>query len=150
MNQDGVKKVVLAYSGGLDTSVILKWLQEEYKADVITFCADLGQDEELTGLHAKARKCGAVKSYIEDLQDEFVQDFVFPMLQANAIYENSYLLGTSIARPLIAKRLVEIAVKADNAESAVQIRQFLEGVRAVCDEHGILHLIYRYIEIHNM
>ncbi|OGV72685.1 MAG: argininosuccinate synthase [Lentisphaerae bacterium RIFOXYB12_FULL_65_16] len=109
-------KVVLAYSGGLDTSVILKWLQEEYKAKVVCFCADLGQEEELTGLDAKARKCGAVKSYIEDLREEFVRDFVFPMLQANAIYEGCYLLGTSIARPLIAKRLVEIAV-AEKAEA---------------------------------
>jgi argininosuccinate synthase len=108
-------KVVLAYSGGLDTSCILTWLQEKYQAEVITFCANVGQDEELDGLHEKAKACGAVKSYIEDLTEEFARDFIFPMFQANAIYENMYLLGTSIARPLIAKRLVEIA-KAENAE----------------------------------
>ncbi len=109
-------KVVLAYSGGLDTSVILKWLQEEYQAEVITFCADLGQEEELSGLDEKAFATGAVKSYVEDLRQEFVEDFVFPIMRANAIYEGSYLLGTSIARPLIAKRLVEIA-QAEGAEA---------------------------------
>ncbi|MEA2013549.1 MAG: argininosuccinate synthase [Verrucomicrobiota bacterium] len=109
-------KVVLAYSGGLDTSVILKWLQVEYDAEVITFCADLGQEEELDGLHEKAKECGAVKSYVDDLREEFVEDFIFPMMQANAIYEGTYLLGTSIARPLIAKRMVEIA-KEHNAEA---------------------------------
>ena len=108
-------KVVLAYSGGLDTSCILTWLREKYNAEVVTFCADLGQEEELTGLHEKAKATGAVKSYIEDMTEEFVRDFVFPMFQANAIYENLYLLGTSIARPLIAKRLVEIA-KEEKAE----------------------------------
>jgi argininosuccinate synthase len=108
-------KVVLAYSGGLDTSCILTWLREKYDAEVITFCADIGQEEELDGLHEKAYATGAVKSYIEDLSEEFARDFIFPMFQANAIYENMYLLGTSIARPLIAKRLVEIA-KAENAE----------------------------------
>lgn len=108
-------KVVLAYSGGLDTSCILAWLREKYNAEVVTFCADLGQEEELTGLHEKAYATGAVKSYIEDLTETFARDFVFPMFQANAIYENLYLLGTSIARPLIAKRLVEIAA-AENAE----------------------------------
>ena len=108
-------KVVLAYSGGLDTSCILTWLQEKYQAEVVTFCADVGQQEELDGLHEKAYATGAVKSYIEDLNEEFARDFIFPMFQANAIYENMYLLGTSIARPLIAKRLVEIA-KAENAE----------------------------------
>ena len=102
-------KVALAYSGGLDTSVILKWLQEEYDAEVVCFCADLGQEEELSGLDAKARKTGAKKCYIDDLREEFVRDYVFPMLQTNAVYEGGYLLGTSIARPLIAKRLVEIA-----------------------------------------
>ncbi len=109
-------KVVLAYSGGLDTSVILKWLQEEYSAEVITYCADLGQEEELTGLDEKAFQTGAAKSYVEDLREEFVRDFVFPMMRANAIYEGSYLLGTSIARPLIAKRLVEVA-EAEGAEA---------------------------------
>lgn len=109
-------KVVLAYSGGLDTSVILKWLQDEYGAEVITFCADLGQEEELSGLHEKAYKTGAVKSYIEDLTEEFARDYIFPMFQAGALYENVYLLGTSIARPLIAKRLVEIA-QAEGADA---------------------------------
>ncbi|MFA6930280.1 MAG: argininosuccinate synthase [Lentisphaeria bacterium] len=108
-------KVVLAYSGGLDTSCILTWLQEKYQAEVVTFCANVGQDEELDGLHEKAYATGAVKSYIEDLTEEFARDYIFPMFQANAIYENMYLLGTSIARPLIAKRLVEIA-QAEKAE----------------------------------
>lgn len=112
----GKMKVVLAYSGGLDTSVILKWLQEKYDADVITFCADVGQEEELDGLHEKAKATGAVKSYIDDLTEEFAADFIFPMMQANAIYEGTYLLGTSIARPLISKRMVEIA-KAEGAEA---------------------------------
>ncbi len=104
-------KVVLAYSGGLDTSCILTWLQEKYNAEVITYCADVGQEEELDGLHEKAKACGAVKSYVEDLTEEFAKDFIFPMFQANAIYENMYLLGTSIARPLISKHLVEVAAK---------------------------------------
>ncbi|MBT3375984.1 MAG: argininosuccinate synthase [Lentisphaerae bacterium] len=109
-------KVVLAYSGGLDTSVILTWLRDVYDAEVITFCADLGQEEELDGLEEKALRTGASKCYVEDLTDEFARDFIFPMMQGNAIYEGSYLLGTSIARPLIAKRLVEIA-KAEGAEA---------------------------------
>jgi argininosuccinate synthase len=108
-------KVVLAYSGGLDTSCILTWLQEKYNAEVVTYCANVGQEEELDGLHEKAKACGAVKSYIEDLTEDFARDYIFPMFQANAIYENMYLLGTSIARPLIAKRLVEVA-KAEGAE----------------------------------
>jgi len=104
-----VKKVVLAYSGGLDTSVILRWLIDTYHCEVIAFCADLGQGEELAPVEEKAKKVGASKIYIEDLREEFVRDFVFPMLRANALYEGSYLLGTSIARPLIAKRQIEIA-----------------------------------------
>ena len=106
-----IKKVVLAYSGGLDTSVILKWLQDVYRCDVVTFTADIGQGEEVEPARAKALKMGIRKDniYIEDLREEFVRDFVFPMFRANAIYEGEYLLGTSIARPLIAKRLVEIA-----------------------------------------
>jgi argininosuccinate synthase len=104
-----IKKVVLAYSGGLDTSVILKWLIETYQCEVVTFSADLGQEEELDGLEAKAKKTGAVKAYIDDLREEFIRDFVFPAFRANAIYEGQYLLGTSIARPLIAKRQMEIA-----------------------------------------
>lgn len=105
------KKIVLAYSGGLDTSVILKWLKETYRAEVIAFAADLGQGEELNTVEERAKNTGASKVYIEDLREEFVRDFVFPMLRGNAIYETGYLLGTSIARPLIAKRQVEIAKK---------------------------------------
>ena len=104
-----VRRIVLAYSGGLDTSVILRWLVDRYQAEVIAFCADLGQAEELDGLDAKARATGAVKCIVEDLREEFVRDFVFPMFRAGAIYEGQYLLGTSIARPLIATRQVEIA-----------------------------------------
>ncbi len=103
------KKVVLAYSGGLDTSIILKWLQTEYGCEVVTFTADLGQGEELEPARKKAEMLGVSKVYIEDLREEFVRDFVFPMFRANALYEGLYLLGTSIARPLISKRLVEIA-----------------------------------------
>ncbi len=104
-------KIVLAYSGGLDTSVILKWLQTEYNADVIAYAADLGQGAELTEAKAKAKKLGAKKIYIENLKEEFVRDYVFPMFRCNTIYEGEYLLGTSIARPLIAKRQIEIAKK---------------------------------------
>jgi argininosuccinate synthase len=102
-------KIVLAYSGGLDTSVILRWLKENYQAEIIAFCADIGQEEELAGLEAKALKAGAAKCIIEDLREEFARNFIFPMFQAGAIYEGQYFLGTSIARPLIAKRMVEIA-----------------------------------------
>ncbi len=105
------KKVVLAYSGGLDTSIILKWLQTEYGCEVVTFTADLGQGEELEPARSKAEMMGASEIYIEDLREEFVRDFVFPMFRANALYEGLYLLGTSIARPLISKRLVEIAAE---------------------------------------
>src|SRR5438094_977 len=104
-----VRRIVLAYSGGLDTSVILRWLVERYQAEVVAFCADLGQAEELAGRDEKARRTGAAKTIVEDLREEFVRDFVFPMFRAGAIYEDQYLLGTSIARPLIAKRQVEIA-----------------------------------------
>src|SRR5690348_9603955 len=103
-------KIVLAYSGGLDTSVLLSWIKENYEAEMIAFCADIGQEEELDGLDKKARQTGASKLYIDDLQEEFARDFIFPMFQAGAIYENQYFLGTSIARPLIAKRMVEIAL----------------------------------------
>ncbi len=102
-------KIVLAYSGGLDTSVLLSWIKENYRAKMIAFCANIGQEDELNGLAAKAKKTGADKIYIDDLQDEFARDFIFPMIRAGAIYEGQYLLGTSIARPLIAKRMVEIA-----------------------------------------
>ena len=104
-------KIVLAYSGGLDTSVLLSWIREKYSAEVIAFCADIGQEEETKGLRPKARKTGASKVYIDDLREEFATDFIFPMMQAGAIYEGQYFLGTSIARPLIAKRMVEIARK---------------------------------------
>lgn len=104
-----IKKVVLAYSGGLDTSVIVRWLQDEYNAEVVTFTADIGQGEEVEPARAKAEALGVKEIYIEDLREEFVRDYVFPMFRANTIYEGEYLLGTSIARPLIAKRLVEIA-----------------------------------------
>ena len=115
-----IKKIVVAYSGGLDTSVIITWLKETYACEVIAFTADIGQGEELEPLREKAIKTGATKIYIDDLRDEFARDFVFPMLRANAVYEGRYLLGTSIARPLIAKRQIEIAE--------------LEGADAVC--HG--------------
>ncbi len=109
-------RIVLAYSGGLDTSVILRWLKETYDAEVIAFCADIGQEEELDGLEEKALKTGASRCLIEDLREEFARDFIFPMLQAGAIYEGQYFLGTSIARPLIAKRMVEIA-RAEKADA---------------------------------
>ncbi len=115
-----MKKVVVAYSGGLDTSVIVKWVKEKYNAEVIGFCADLGQGEELDGIEEKAIQTGASKCYVDDLREEFVRDFIFPMAKANAIYEGTYLLGTAIARPLIAKRLIEIAR--------------MEGADAIC--HG--------------
>jgi len=105
----GIGKVVLAYSGGLDTSVILRWLQDVYKCEVVTFTADIGQGEELEPARAKARQFGVKEIFVDDLREEFVRDFVFPMFRANAIYEGEYLLGTSIARPLIAKRQIEIA-----------------------------------------
>ena len=111
MSKKDIKKVVLAYSGGLDTSIILKWLQDEYKAEVITFTADLGQGEEVEPARTKAIACGIKPEnvYILDIKEEFVKDYVFPMFRANAIYEGEYLLGTSIARPLIAKKLIDIA-----------------------------------------
>nr|MBC8242120.1 argininosuccinate synthase [Alphaproteobacteria bacterium] len=106
-----IKKVVLAYSGGLDTSVILKWLQDTYGCEVVTFTADLGQGEELEPARKKAEMLGIKEIYVDDLREEFVRDYVFPMFRANAIYEGTYLLGTSIARPLIAKRQIEIAIE---------------------------------------
>ncbi|MBI0420075.1 MAG: argininosuccinate synthase, partial [Nitrosospira sp.] len=109
-----VNKVVLAFSGGLDTSVILKWLQDTYQCDIVTFTADIGQGEEVEPARAKAKKLGVKEIYIEDLREEFVRDYVFPMFRANTIYEGEYLLGTSIARPLIAKRQIEIARKTNS------------------------------------
>lgn len=117
------QKIVLAYSGGLDTSIILKWLKETYDAEIIAFTADIGQKEELDGLEAKALATGASKVYIDDLREEFANDFIFPMFQAGALYEGQYLLGTSIARPLIAKRMVEIA----RAEGATAIAHGATG-----------------------
>lgn len=117
------EKIVLAYSGGLDTSIILKWLKETYDAEIIAFTADIGQKEELDGLEAKALATGASKVYIDDLREEFAQDFIFPMFQSGALYEGQYLLGTSIARPLIAKRMVEIA----RAEGATAIAHGATG-----------------------
>src|SRR4030095_3058889 len=109
-------KIVLAYSGGLDTSVLLSWIKETYNAEMIAFCANIGQEDELNGLDQKARQTGASKLYIDDLQEEFARDFIFPMMQAGAVYESQYFLGTSIARPLIAKRMCEIA-RAEKADA---------------------------------
>jgi len=111
MDKMNVRKVVLAYSGGLDTSVILRWLIEKYDCEVIAYCADLGQGEDLAGIKRKALRTGASKVVIDDVREEFVSDYIFPMLRANAIYEGSYLLGTSIARPLIAKGQIEVAIR---------------------------------------
>lgn len=116
MSKSGVTKVVLAYSGGLDTSVIVPWLKNNYNCEVICFCADLGQEEELDGLEEKAIASGASKLYVRDLREEFLTDFVFPTLKAGAVYEREYLLGTSFARPLIAKHMVEIA-ETENADA---------------------------------
>ncbi|MDO4565883.1 MAG: argininosuccinate synthase, partial [Oscillospiraceae bacterium] len=121
MPENNIKKIVLAYSGGLDTSVIIPWLKENYEGcEIIAVSADVGQGSELDGLEEKALKTGASKLYIEDLKEEFVTDFIWPTLKAGAVYEKQYLLGTSFARPIIAKRLVEIAKK--------------EGAQAIC--HG--------------
>ncbi len=109
MSKKNINKVVLAYSGGLDTSVILAWLKDTYNCEIVTFTADIGQGEEVEAARAKAEQMGVKEIFIEDLTEEYVQDFVFPMFRANTVYEGNYLLGTSIARPLIAKRLVEIA-----------------------------------------
>jgi argininosuccinate synthase len=109
--QTGIKRVVLAYSGGLDTSVILKWLIETYGCEVVAFLADLGQEEDLEGFARKAERVGAAKVYVEDLREEFVHDFIFPAVRANAVYEGGYLMGTSLARPLIAKKQLEIATR---------------------------------------
>ena len=124
-----IKKVVLAYSGGLDTSVILRWLEETYGCEVVTFTADIGQGEELEPARAKALALGVKEIHIDDLREEFVRDFVFPMLRANAVYEGAYLMGTSIARPLIAKAQVEIAL----AEGAKIGRDLARGEVGVAE-----------------
>ena len=111
-----IKKIVVAYSGGLDTSVIPRWLMETYGCKVIAFAADLGQEDDFPALRRKARSLGVSKIYVDDLKEEFVKDFIFPLLRANAVYEGSYLLGTAIARPLIAKRQIEIA-RAEKADA---------------------------------
>ena len=121
--RNAVMKIVCAYSGGLDTSVLLQWLKETYGAEVIAFCANIGQEEELDGLEAKALNTGATKCFVDDLQEEFARDFIFPMIRAGAIYEGQYFLGTSIARPLIAKRMVEIA----QAEGAAAVAHGATG-----------------------
>ena len=124
---DGMR-IVVAYSGGLDTSVILKWIKETYAAEVIAFCADIGQEEELEGLEEKALRTGASKCYVDDLREEFARDFIFPMFQASALYENQYFLGTSIARPLIAKRMVEIA-RAERLPQSLTARRAKATIR---------------------
>ena len=106
-----IKKAVMAYSGGLDTSVAVKWMKDTYGCEVIAYCADLGQEEDLAGIKKKALRTGASKAYVLDLKEEFVKEYVFPMLRANAVYEGAYLMGTSIARPLIAKKQIDIVRK---------------------------------------
>ena len=133
-NNQTVKKVVLAYSGGLDTSVILKWLQDVYECEVVTFTADIGQGEELAPARKKAKMFGVKQIFIEDLREEFVRDFVFPMFRCNTVYEGEYLLGTSIARPLIAKRLIEI-VNATGSD-AISHGATGKGNDQVCFELG--------------
>ena len=123
------EKVILAYSGGLDTTAIIPWLKENYDYEVICVCIDVGQESELDGLEERAKSCGASKLYIEDVIDEFCDDYVVPCVQANAIYENKYLLGTSMARPLIAKRLVEIARK--EGASAIMVLPVKVTIRFV-------------------
>ena len=132
MAKGDIKKVVLAYSGGLDTSIILKWLQQTYGAEVVTFTADLGQGEELEPARRKAELLGIKPEniYIEDLREEFVRDYVFPMFRANALYEGQYLLGTSIARPVIAKHLVEIAEETGADAIAHGAMILMSGFRA--------------------
>lgn len=166
MSKQNTNKVVLAYSGGLDTSVILKWLQENYACEVVTFTADIGQGEEVEPAREKARALGIKEIFIEDLQEEFVRDFVFPMFRANTVYEGEYLLGTSIARPLIAKRLVEIANETGSfavshgatGKGNDQVR-FELGAYALCPDIQIIapwrewdlnsrEKLLRYAEIH--
>ena len=145
-------KVVLAYSGGLDTSIILKWLQIEYDCDVVTFTADLGQGEELQPARNKAELLGIKPQniYIEDLREEFVRDFVFPMFRANALYEGLYLLGTSIARPLISRRLVEIALEtgADAVARAIEVCNLCGAAVEVDCAKSTLELGHIHLERH--
>ena len=144
-----IKKVVLAYSGGLDTSVIVRWLQDTYNCEVVTFTADIGQGEEVEPARAKAEALGVKEIYIEDLREEFVRDYVFPMFRANTIYEGEYLLGTSIARPLIAKRLIDygfhaptvsfpvagtLMVEPTESESKEELDRFCDAMRAIYQE----------------
>ena len=135
-----VNKVVLAYSGGLDTSVIVKWLQEEYQCEVVTFTADIGQGEEVEPAREKAQSLGVKEIYIEDLREEYARDYVFPMFRANTIYEGEYLLGTSIARPLIAKRMIEIAN--ETGADAISHGATGKGNDQVRFELGALSLIH--------
>ena len=153
-----VNKVVLAYSGGLDTSVIVKWLQEEYQCEVVTFTADIGQGEEVEPARAKAEALGVKEIYIDDLREEYARDYVFPMFRANTIYEGEYLLGTSIARPLIAKRLIEIARETGADAIKLSVNDFIlkasaEALRRVpavnaswagtsIRTHGAVHLSF--------
>ena len=109
MKEKNIKKVVLAYSGGLDTSIIVKWLQDNYKCEVITYTADLGQKGEIESAKKRAKELGVKQIFLDDVKEEFTRDFIFPMLRANALYEEQYLLGTAIARPLISKKLIEVA-----------------------------------------
>src|SRR5215475_6048911 len=111
MSQQQIKKIVLAYSGGLDTSVMLRWLKEQYQCEVVCYCADVGQGAEMDGLEEKALATGASKLYVKDLREEFVRDYVWTALKANAVYEGVYLMGTSLARPVIARRQIQIAQK---------------------------------------
>ena len=127
-------KVIVAYSGGLDTSVIVKWVKDVYNAEVIGFCADVGQEEELSGVEEKAIATGATKCYVEDLTEEFARDFIFPMMQANAIYEGNYLLGTSIARPLIGKRLIEIARQEGYSKGVVPLHTLRADIDYAAEE----------------
>ena len=130
----GISKVVVAYSGGLDTSVILSWIKETYKAEVIACCIDVGQGSELKGLEAKARKTGASKCYIIDAKKEFVTEYIFPAVKAEALYENVYYLGTALARPVIAQKIAEI-VKKEKADAVCQARQAKATTRFVSNLH---------------
>ena len=145
MAHSGIKKVVLAYSGGLDTSIIVKWLQDEYRCEVVTFTADIGQGEEVEPARAKAEAAGIEEIYIEDLREEFARDFVFPMFRANALYEGEYLLGTSIARPLISKRLVEIAEATGGPAITLVFSVMLTAFAAWYFPRALLYVVYERV-----